>query len=96
LFCVASIPIDDAMRTFLTPATAAVIEFVLGHFAAQGVAVDAEQFGGAGLIAVGALQNAFDEALFKLAHGFIEQNSAFHHLQDQTFELISHVRLSAA
>jgi hypothetical protein len=73
-----------------------MIQFVFGHFAAQGVAVDAEQFGGAGLIAVRALQDAFDEALFELADGFIEQNAAFDHLHYQTFELISHLRLSAA
>ena len=44
------------------------------------------------LIAVGSLQNPFDEAFLEFTHGFIEQNSAFHHLSHKAFQLISHVR----
>jgi len=65
-------------------AQAAIIELVLGHFAAQRVPVDAEDFRGAGLIAVGTIEDAFDEALFKFADGLIEEDAALDHLQNQT------------
>jgi len=51
-----------------------------------------QKLGRAALIAVGALQNPLDKALFEFTHGFIEQNSAFHHLSHKAFQLISHVR----
>jgi len=54
--------------------------------------VDSQEFGRPALIAVGSLQNPLDEAFFEFAHGFIEQNSAFHHLSHKAFQLISHVR----
>ena len=62
-----------------------MVEFVFGHFAAEGVAVNAEHFGGAGLVAVGAVEDALDEALFKLADGLIEKNAPVDHLQNQAF-----------
>jgi hypothetical protein len=76
----------------LARAAAAVVELVLGHFPAEGVAVNAEDFGGAGLISVGAFQDTFDKAFFKFAHGLVKENAPFDHLHDQTFQLISHVR----
>lgn len=66
------------------------IELVFIDLAAQGVAVNAENFGGARLIAVRAVQNTLDEALFELAHGFIKKNAAFHHLVDEPFQLVFH------
>jgi hypothetical protein len=69
-----------------------MIQLVLRHFPAQGVAVDSQKFRGPALIAVGSLQNPLDEAFLEFAHGFIEQNSAFHHLSHKAFQLISHVR----
>jgi hypothetical protein len=69
-----------------------VIQLVLGHFSAQRIAVNSQKFGRPALIAVSSLQNSLDEAFFEFTHGFIEQNSAFHHLSHKAFQLISHVR----
>lgn len=46
----------------------------------------------AALVAIGALQNAFNEAFFEFADGLIKQDAAIHHLSHKPFELISHVR----
>ena len=54
------------------------------------------EFGGAGLIAVGAFQGALDEVLLEFNHGFFEQNAALDHLADQRFQLFFHVARSAA
>jgi len=51
-----------------------------------------QKFRGPALIAVGSLQNPFDEAFFEFPNGFIEQNPALHHLSHKSFQLISHVR----
>ena len=56
--------------------------------------MDAQKFGGTALIAVGAFEHAFDKALLKFPHGFVEQDAAFNHLNDKPFQLISHVTLS--
>jgi hypothetical protein len=50
----------------------ALIEFVDADLAAQCIAVNAEQAGGAGLIAVRAIQGALDESLLEFIHGFVE------------------------
>jgi len=47
--------------------------------------MNAEEFGGAGLIAIGAVEDAFDEAFFKFTNGLIEEDAALDHLQYQTF-----------
>jgi hypothetical protein len=83
---------QDAGSTKSPPLAAAVIELVLGHFAAQRVTVNAKEFRSPALIAVGALQHALDKALLEFADGFLEQNPAFHHLSHEAFQLISHVR----
>lgn len=57
-----------------------MVELVFGYFAAERVAMDAEEFRGAGLIAVGALKDTFDEALLELADGLIEEDAALYHL----------------
>ena len=54
--------------------------------------MNSQKLRGPALIAVGALQNSLDEAFFELPNGFVEQNSAFHHLSHKAFQLISHVR----
>jgi hypothetical protein len=76
-------------------ARAALVEFVLGDFTAQGVAVNAQNFGGTGLVTVGPLQYALDETFFKLAYGLIKEDAAFHHQRYQAFQLISHGRSSS-
>jgi hypothetical protein len=71
-------------------AVAVRIEFVLPDLAAQGIAVNAENFGGAGLIAVGAVHDALDETLFEFPDGLVKKNAALHHLIDEPFQLIFH------
>ncbi len=66
------------------------IELVCIDLAAQCIAMDAKKFSGLRLVAVGAVQHAFDEALLKFADGFVEQNPALHHLVDEPFQLIFH------
>jgi hypothetical protein len=62
-----------------------VVEFVFGHFAAKGVAVYTEKFGGARLITVGAIEDPLDEALLKFANRLIEEDATLDHLQYQAF-----------
>jgi hypothetical protein len=69
-----------------------VIQLVFRHLPAQGIAMNSQQFGRPALIAVGSLQNPLDEPFLELSHGFVKQNSAFHHLSHKAFQLISHVR----
>ncbi len=61
----------------LLSAVGAGVEFVCFHLAAQGVAVDSQDFCGAGLVSVGTLERAADKFLFELVDCFIEQYSAF-------------------
>jgi hypothetical protein len=68
------------------------IELIFVDFAAQGVPVNAKNLGSAGLVAVGAVQDALDKTLFEFADGLIKKNSAFHHLIDEPFQLIFHDR----
>src|ERR1700730_11768696 len=80
-------------RSFcLPPFPSPVIQLVYRHLPAQRIAVNSQKFGGPALIAVGALQNSFDEAFFEFTDGFIKQNSTFHHLSHKTTQLHSHVR----
>jgi hypothetical protein len=69
-----------------------VIELVKSDFAAQCIAVNPEQARGARLIAAGSVQHTLDEFLFEFVDGFVEMNSALHHLPDQGFQLIFHCR----
>lgn len=46
---------------------------------------------GAGLVAARAIENFFNEALFKFADSFVEENAVFDHLYNQSFQLILHV-----
>lgn len=72
-------------------AVAVRIELVDIDLAAQSVAVNAQELSGAGLVAGGTVQDALDEAFFEFADGFVEQNSALHHLIDKPFQLVFHV-----
>jgi hypothetical protein len=73
---------------------AVVVQFVLADFAAEGVAVDSWGCRGARLIAFGTIQNPFDKTFFEFADRFVEKDPAFHHLIDEPFQLILHVRRS--
>ena len=69
----------------LAGAAAAVVELVFGDFAAERIAMNAEDFRGAGLVAIGAVEDALDETLFKFSNGLVEEDAALDHLQYQTF-----------
>ena len=64
------------------------IELVLIDLAAQSIAVNAKNFGRAGLVAVRAVQNALDEALFEFADRLFKKNSALYHLTDESFQFV--------
>jgi hypothetical protein len=66
------------------------IELVFTDLAAQGIAVYAKDFRRAGLIAVGAVQDALDKALFKFPYSLVKKDAALHHLIDEPFQLIFH------
>jgi hypothetical protein len=67
-----------------------MIQLELADFPAEGIAVDAEQLGGAALIAFGALKGALDEALLEFVKGFVQQNAVFDHLSHEGFDLVFH------
>jgi hypothetical protein len=69
---------------------AGVVELVSVYFAAQGIAMDTKNFGGARLVAVGALKNTLDEFFFEFVNGFFQKNPALDHHSDQGLELIFH------
>lgn len=79
-------------QTALPAAVGAGEDFVFVYFTAQGVAVNAQHFCGAGAIAIGALQGALDEFFLELDDGFFEQNAALDHLSHQGLELFFHGR----
>jgi hypothetical protein len=75
----------------LARSPAPMVQLVFADLAAQRISVYAQDHRGARLIAFGALEHTFDEALLKFAHGLIKQYAALHHLPDKPFQLISHV-----
>jgi hypothetical protein len=70
---------------------APVIQLVLCEFPAERVAVNSEKMRGARLISVNAVQHPLDETFFEFSYGFVKQDAAFHHLTNQSFQLILHV-----
>ena len=66
------------------------IELVLVDLAAECIAMNPENSGGAGLVAVGAVQDALYKTLLEFAYGFVKQNPALDHLIDEPFQLIFH------
>jgi len=72
-------------------ATVAVrIQLVSVDLAAERIAMDAQNFGGARLISIASVQHALNETFFELANGLVEKNPALHHLYDEPFQLIFH------
>ena len=69
----------------LTETGAAVVELVLDHFSTESVTVNAEDFRGARLIAIGAVEDAPDETFLEFPDSLVEEDSAVDHLQYQTF-----------
>jgi len=78
------------MRLAGTAAVAVRIELVLVDLAAQCIAMNAKNLGGAGLVPVFSVQYPLDKTLFEFANRFVEQNSAFYHLIHKPFQLIFH------
>ncbi len=70
--------------------TSAVVQLVFVHFAAKGVAVDSQRFGGARLVSVQPFQHAFDKFFLEFCNRFFEQNPALDHHSYQRFQLIFH------
>ena len=68
-----------------------MIQVIFRDFAAQGIAVDAQDLGGSALVSPGVLQDAPDKLLLEFCEGFFEQNSALDHHSDQRFQLLFHV-----
>jgi hypothetical protein len=71
-------------------AVAVRIELIFTDLAAQGIAVDAKDFRRARLVAVGAVQDALDKALFEFPDRLVKKNASLHHLIDEPFQLIFH------
>src|SRR5215813_351177 len=63
---------------------------VFKHAFAEGVTVNAQSIGGLGKIVVMAAENFKNEALFKLLHGLVKENTASDHLVDNRFEFHFH------
>ena len=75
----------------LSAAAERMIQMILRDFATQGIAVDAEDFGGTALVSPGVFEDAPDKFLLEFSEGFFEQNSALDHHSDQRFQLLFHV-----
>src|SRR3970282_1165159 len=67
------------------------VELVELDLAAQGVAVQAKDAGGAGLVAPVGLEHLPDEALLELGEGFVKQDPALHQLVHQGVQLVFHL-----
>ena len=66
------------------------VQLVDINLAAESIAVYAKDLGSARLVAIGAVQDAFDETLFEFANGFVKKNSPLDHLSDKPFQLVFH------
>src|SRR3989304_2693354 len=71
-------------------AEVAAVEAVEVELAAEGVAVDAEGFGGAGLVAAAGVEDLADETFFKLGQRLVVEDTAFDQLIDEGVELFLH------
>jgi hypothetical protein len=67
-----------------------MIQLIEINLAAESIAVNSKQLGGARLIAAESVQHALDKFLFKFVYRLIEMNSAFHHQANQRFQLLPH------
>src|SRR3954469_21941310 len=52
--------------------------------------MDAEEFGGFGLISFGPAESALDELSFELVDGFAEVDALFDHFRHKRFQLLFH------
>ena len=68
-----------------------MIQFIFTDLSTQRVAVDSQHDCSTGLVSFGTFQYPLDESFLKFSDGFVEQNAPFDHLNDKTFQLISHV-----
>jgi hypothetical protein len=75
----------------LSAAADGMVQMIFRDFAAQRVAVDAQDFGGAALVSSGMLQDTPNEFLLEFREGFFEQNAALDHHSYQRFQLLFHV-----
>ena len=66
----------------LRPPPLPVIELVKINLPAKRVPVNSEKASGPRLIATGPVEHALDEFFFEFVDGFIEVDSALHHLAD--------------
>jgi hypothetical protein len=57
-----------------------VVQLVKTDFAAQRIAMYAQQARSARLISIGAIEHALDEFFFKLVYSFVKQNASLDHL----------------
>lgn len=69
-----------------------VVELIHADLAAECVAVNSEDFGGAGLVAVEAFEDPPDEFFFEFGYGFFEQDTALDHHAYERFQLLFHAR----
>ena len=67
-----------------------MIQLVQIDLAAERIAVNSKQPGGARLVAVKTFQHALDEFLFKFVDRFVELDPTIHHLANQRFQLLLH------
>jgi hypothetical protein len=72
------------------PSVAVGVQLVLFDLSAERIAVDAEELRRPRLVAVRAIQHALDKPFLELPDGFIKEDSPFHHLIDEPFQLIFH------
>jgi hypothetical protein len=64
----------------LVAAGGLAVEAEFFEFAAQGVAVDAEDFGGTALVAVGAFHGGLEEALLEFLERLLKEDPTVNHL----------------
>jgi hypothetical protein len=67
-----------------------MIELIQIDLAAERIAMNSKQLGGARLIAAESVQNSLYELLFKFVYRFIEMNPSLHHQANQRFQLLPH------
>ena len=63
---------------------------MLSDLAIEGVAVDAEDLSGLGLISTGFGKSGLDESSFEFAHSFFEINLALDHFRYKGLQLLFH------
>jgi hypothetical protein len=65
-----------------------VVQFVLGEFPAQRVAVNPEYARGARAVALYPVENTLDETFFEFSYGLVKEDAVLHHLTYEPFQLI--------